>query len=275
MQTVLDIFNSAFVISLAGAALGAFAGAYGGQRIVERGKLRGELLQEIRNTNAATMLAFTICNAAIGVKGQHVKNLTENFERDRTAAIAFLAKTKEGKRRPDEIFEFRADFRTLPSLDGPIGLLQWQVYDKISITGRPLAAVSVLATTIADLNSIIEHRNRLIASYRATSAETSTAAIMPLYFGLPLPGGHLDETYPDLMAAIRSKTDDAIFFSKLVGLDLFTHATNTRDQFKKRFGQRQTIAVSKPDFSVVEKGGLMPDEAEYADWTKAFVPSVS
>ena len=42
-----------FLIAVAGSLAGAFAGAWGAQRIAERGKNRKELLEEIRNTNAA------------------------------------------------------------------------------------------------------------------------------------------------------------------------------------------------------------------------------
>jgi hypothetical protein len=64
---ILDL-NSNLFTSLIGALAGAFAGAYGGQLIVERSKTRDELLKEMRNTNAAIMLAFGMCNTALSLR---------------------------------------------------------------------------------------------------------------------------------------------------------------------------------------------------------------
>ena len=275
MQTLFDILNSGFVTSIIGAALAAFAGAYGGQRIVERGKLRTDLLQEVRNTNAATMLGFTIFNAAISVKKQHVRSLKEHFDRDRSDAIAFLERVAQGRRRPGEIFQYQADLRILPKMDSPIEILVRQVYDKISVTGRPLSVVSVLATTIADLNECIDKRNQWVASFRAASSSMSWEQACQRYFGFVEATGHLDQTYSDLIFAIATKTDDAIFFSKLLCSDLVAHAKETGAEFKKRFGKRHIVKISTPDFTTLVDQTLLPNEAEYADWSKAFVPAKS
>jgi hypothetical protein len=60
-----DFFNSVFFTAIAGSLAGAFAGARAAQRIAEKTRNKEELLREIRNTNAATMVAFGVCNSLI------------------------------------------------------------------------------------------------------------------------------------------------------------------------------------------------------------------
>lgn len=52
--------NTTFATALIGSLAGAFAGAYGAQRIAERSKTKELLLAEIRNTNAAIMVASVV-----------------------------------------------------------------------------------------------------------------------------------------------------------------------------------------------------------------------
>ena len=53
----------------------AFAGAYGAQYIVERNRKKEVFLKEIRNTNAAIAVAFTISNSFLSLKQQHIKSI--------------------------------------------------------------------------------------------------------------------------------------------------------------------------------------------------------
>ena len=56
---------------------GAYAGAHGAKLIADRGKLREQLLIEIRNTNTATLIAVTICNSLLALKEQHIKEIVD------------------------------------------------------------------------------------------------------------------------------------------------------------------------------------------------------
>src|SRR5690349_18959263 len=96
--TLWEILNSEFVKSLTGSAAGALAGALFGawaaQRIAERAKVRDELLKELRHTNSATTLVFSIANAYINLKDQHVDGLWDRFQKTRAAALMALAKKR-------------------------------------------------------------------------------------------------------------------------------------------------------------------------------------
>lgn len=75
LQKAAAFLNSNFTAALAG----AFGGALAAQRIGDRSKQRDALLQEIRSTNAAIMVTFTICNTGIVFKKQHVKDIYETY----------------------------------------------------------------------------------------------------------------------------------------------------------------------------------------------------
>ena len=95
-QSSKDFLNSNFFTAIAGACAGAFAGAYGAQRIVARGKEREELLAEIRNTNAATVVALGVCNTFLAIKKQHVKRLKETFDKQKTDYLGSRSQIQDG-----------------------------------------------------------------------------------------------------------------------------------------------------------------------------------
>jgi len=60
--------NSNFSIALAGSLSGAFGGAVAAQRVIERSKRREIFISELKNTNAAIMVSFSICNMILSLK---------------------------------------------------------------------------------------------------------------------------------------------------------------------------------------------------------------
>jgi len=260
-KLVWDFVNTTFFTSLSG----AFAGAYGGQLIVEKIKNRETLLTEIRNTNAAIMMSFDICNSYLSLKKQHVKALKETFDKQRDDLNTFHAGRKSGQIPNNVIFQFQADLQTLETMLVPIGVLQKLVFEKISLNGRPLNLTSTLIRTVQSLNNSIQKRNQLIEIYRANSPMPSELLVMH-YFGLPNSGGHIDNNYPSCIEFIYEQTDDCIFFSELLCKDLVAHG----EQLKKKFGKKAP-KINKPDFNKAVDVGLMPDESKYSDWTNMFV----
>ena len=65
LDVISNSLNSQFASSLIGALAGAFAGAWAAKKIADRGKLQEQLLAQIRNTNAAIIVSFSICNTAL------------------------------------------------------------------------------------------------------------------------------------------------------------------------------------------------------------------
>jgi hypothetical protein len=206
--------NSAFFTSLIGALAGAFAGAYAAQRIVERKKIRDELTKEIRNTNAAIMLAFNISNSLLTLKKQHVKALKENLDSSRKQLFEYLRKLESGEIQRDGPFDFKADLQSLPLTQHPIDILRKQVFEQLTVGGRPLSLVASLSQAIEWLNSSIEMRNQLIEKFKETRAPENPN-FPAIYFGLPLAAGEVNLDYPNTVDGIYSYTDHILQSSSL------------------------------------------------------------
>lgn len=215
---VKKFFNSNFVTSLVGALAGAGAGALAAQHIVERSKLRDELLREMRNTNAAIALAFSVTNTFLALKHQHVKALKENFDKQRAELEDFKQNLKAGKIAENQAFYFQADLQTLNPQAVPVDTLRTIVFERLSITGRALNLVAAIMQTVQSLEESLSKRNSLIQEYRGL--EMTPEKLAPLYFGFQYELGHLDLSYTMLIDAIYRETDDGIFFSQLLCKDL-------------------------------------------------------
>lgn len=263
-HNVAGFLNSNFTAALAGALGGALAA----QRIGDRAKQREALLQEIRSTNAAIMVTFTICNAGLALKKQFVKEIYETYTAKKVELKEFQRRRAAGQQHPDLPFEFQADFRTLQMPVVPADVLRTQVYESISASGRPLALVAALVGAIASLADTIQKRNTLIERFRELGP-AGTDQLPAFYFGLPYGPGHVSTEFSDTIESLHSLTDDVIFFSELLGNDLMTHGNRILDQYRN-VAKVKKEKISSVDFTEPRKQGLMPDAANYADWLKGF-----
>lgn len=261
--------NSAFFTSLIGALAGAFAGAYAAQRIVERKKIRDELTKEIRNTNAAIMLAFNISNSLLTLKKQHVKALKENLDSSRKQLFEHQRKLESGEIQRNVPFDFKADLQSLPLTQHPIDTLRKQVFEQLTVGGRPLSLVASLIQAIEWLNSSIERRNQLIEKFKETRAPENPN-FPAIYFGLPMSAGEVNLDYPNTVDGIYSYTDDGIFYSHLLCQDLNEHGKDLATDFKKRF-RGKAPRINEADYQIAQDSGLMPSDEDYSDWLKCFV----
>lgn len=260
---IKEFFNSVFFTAIAGSFAGAFAGAYGAQRIAEKAKYRDQLLKEIRGTNTAIMLAFGICNSLLSIKEQHVKSLKEDFDTQKAALLDHKNKRKLGLISKDQEFYFKKDLQTLSLPPLPVDILLKQVFEKLSLVGRPISLTTTLSQTAHSLSASLEMRNQQIKSYKANNGVSTEE-----YFGFPL-DGQINEIYPSLIKSIYHQTDDGIFFSQLLCQDLIEHGNKIVDLFNKNF-KKGAPKISKIDFSKAEKLNLMPNANNYADWTSMF-----
>lgn len=260
---IKEFFNSVFFTAIAGSFAGALAGAYGAQRIAEKAKYRDQLIKEIRGTNTAIMLAFGICNSLLSMKKQHVKSLKEDFDTQKTALLDYKHKRELGLISKDQEFYYKADFQTLSLPPLPTDILQTQVFEKLSLVGRPISLTTTLSQTVHSLSSSLAMRNQQIETYKANKGASPAE-----YFGLPL-DGQINEIYPSLINAIYQQTEDGIFFSHLLCQDMIEHGNKIVELFNNNF-KKGAPTISKTDFSKAEKLGLMPNADNYADWFTVF-----
>ena len=263
-----QFLNSNLAIAVIGGFAGAIGGALGAQRIVERSRKREERLKELRYTNAAIMVAHTICNAALALKKQHVQPMREGFLKAKADLEAFKAKRNAGQIAKDVEFHVQMDMCTYPGPIVPIETLKHIAFQEISAVGRPLALVAVIEQSLIGLIAAIAKRDQLIQRFASGAIPEQLHA--SYYFGLPLQGGHVNQEFPDLVEAIYSYVDDLAFFSSLLCKDLMKHGTKVREALVKK-SPKQVPHVNEADFSGPEKSGLMPPDSQYNDWLNAFV----
>lgn len=267
-QNGTALLNSAFTTSLIGALAGAYAGARAAQRITERSKEREQLLSQIRTTNAATMVAFSACNAGLALKKQHVQPMYEGFVRAKAELETFRQQRATGQRQGNAEYRFVADMRVFPAPSAPIETLKELVFHRISAQGRSLALVAVLEQSFAGVKEMIAKRDALI--HRFASGAVPNELVHNYYFGMPLPSGDTNQEYPDLIMGIHSYVDDIAFFSSLLCTDLIAHGNRAHAAFTKKFG-KGAPRVSTANFTGLREKGLIPPDAQYADWLNAFV----
>jgi hypothetical protein len=269
--TILDVIgtglNSSFSTALLGSLAGAFAGAIAAQRIVESNKAREELLKELRNTNAATMAAFTTCNAGLALKNQHVQPLHTQFLADKADFDEFKTRQASGQTQGNTTHHFVSDMRTFPAPVVPIDTLKDLLFNKISVGGRPLSLICAIENASRGLKEAISARHALIE--RIKSGYILKDEIPAFYFGFPLPNGDTNQEYPDLVFAIHSYCDDLAFFSHLLCGDLTSHS---KDLYSKLTKEQQKIAPkpTEADFTTSRESGLLPPDSQYTDWLRAF-----
>jgi hypothetical protein len=236
---------------------------------IERWKARAEgkdeLLKQINITNAATMVAFGICNTLLSSKKQLIKPLKNQFDQQKELTREAIIKQQRGEA---VAVEFLADFRTLPPLTLPLSVLQAQIFEKLSIPMRPIALMTTLAQAADGLNVSIAKRNQLIEFYKGTTLPRNQ--VLALYFGFPFNEGQINQEYSDSLLAIYAQADDVIFFGSQLCKELSEHGDQLAASFKKKFG-KDVPRVIKPDFSKAKEADLMPDDNHYADWFNMFV----
>lgn len=244
------------------ALFGAFAGAYGGQWIVEKSHNRRALVKEMRGVNAAVMVALGICNTCLALKKQHVKPLKDRYENQKRAFEQFRKGKQEGTIPMEQSFQLSLDLQSLQMPTLPVEILHKLLFEEISLEGRPLFLASNLPQSIDFLNDFIEKRNGII-----TNAVNNGQMTIQQYLGLPSGRGVTDENYPTVLEGISLYTNDCIHFSHLLCEDLVAHGK----KLKKRLG-REAPPLFTPDFTMADDLALMPNSKDYDDWSIMFPP---
>jgi hypothetical protein len=263
LKAAWDFLNGGFVAGIAGAFFGAMAAA----RIAERSKLRDELTKEIRSANAAMSMSFTICNAFLALKRQHVRDVWAAYVEEKRRITASLFRSGFGVSRGQAI-RLHMDMRLLNAPSVPIDSLQKFALEGAGVAGRAAHTVAQIAQSVNDLHKLMEHRNSLLVKFKVWR-EANDPDLVARYMGFPLHGGDTDTEYPDTLEGIARTVDDLIFFSKSLCQDLRVHALAKQNIFKLS-NLKDPPAVSDVDFAKAKAGGLLPKDSNYPDWETAF-----
>jgi hypothetical protein len=201
------------------------------------------------------------------LKKQHVKTLFETF----TAKLAEFnekrAQIAAGVPPQHVSFEINFDLQTLEPLSQPIAPLQDLVFGKLTASAKAIMLTGVLTQSHESLNGALVNRNALIASWRQERPPHDQ--ILRLYFGTAQPGAQ-DQTYPTLVDAIYSYTDDVICFSKMLGDELAAQGDQARELFDKHFPRDESPIITKVEYPDVTD--LMPPPEKFTDFGQMFRP---
>lgn len=267
LNDIWNLLNSSFPIAFVGGLTGAVGGALGAQYIAEKARRREEQLRELRSTNAAIMVSFSICNGALALKHQHVQPMWEKFAKDKIGLEDFQRRRAAGEVATDATFELMADMRSFSAPIMPMETLKTLVYERISAYGRPLAVVAVLEQSLVGMQEVARKRDQLVRTF--SSGAVAQELFPHLYFGLRQKNGDTNQEYPDVVETLHSYVDDVAFFSSLLCEDLIKHGAEVRAALAKN-SEKNVPRVSTADFSGPKAKGLMPQDAQYKDWISAF-----
>ncbi|WP_448508148.1 hypothetical protein [Immundisolibacter sp.] len=250
---------------------GALAGAIEAHKIADRIKEKEQFVAQLRTTNSAIMSAFVVANAAMAVKNQSVKDIYTNYLVQKSSNEEYRRRLEVGELVPGTPFDLEIDLRIVNMQRVPIGILEAQIFEKLSIDGRPLALAAAIAGALANLDETLSKRNELISEFKSLRG-AEAEKIPAMYLGTKLPDGNVSTEYQDSVVGAYKYIDDIIFFSKLLCEDLHRHGEKIKNAHEKRFGQSNQ-KVSRADFSLAKEKNLLPDEAGYSDWLSGFITS--
>lgn len=265
---LIDVLSSNFAVAFVSSFAGAVGGAIAAYWIIERNNGREAFLSEMRNTNAAIMVSFSMCNTMLSLKKQHSLPLYKQFKSTQSELAEFEKRRMSGQLNTEEPFEYVADFKTFHAPTLPIDTLENLVFQQLSVqgkNGRLLSAVSALEGVYVALKEVLIKREKLVEQFKTSIAEEEASYY---YFGRQLPSGHINQEYPDNIDAIHSYVDDVIFFSFLIGRDLAEHGKYLLAK-EKRFS-KVAPKVTAIDFGPALSAGLIPPDSAYSGWFKAF-----
>ena len=267
-NTIDQFSKSAAFATLMSGAFGAFFGALGAQVIASRYQTKQSVIAELNSVRAALLLCFSICNRFVSLKRQLILPMRNRYVQARQEYEQFSAQAQVHVGPPPLVYELAADLQTLPPLTLPTAVLERQLFEKISISGRALAAAVDLLGAFDGLKKTIGDRNELIAELHERSP-IPPQELTELYFGITTADGVTDQRLSAAIEGIFRQTDDCIFFSRLLADDLVEYGRRLRRRYAWRYWRRIPKVVAA-DWSIAERQGLMPAAAEYADWLRGF-----
>lgn len=259
-RVVYSFVSSSLFGTFLSTLVGAGFGAWGAQRLSERASRTHELLESLRKANAIIVLAATITNNALSLKGQFVKPLTDRYLSNREAAEAHNKSVLGGLNPPPQMFQ--AELTKFTPLVAPVESLGNIVLEGALMPGRALALTVMLQKSIAELSSAIALHTSLVDNFYARNLPHDIYC--QDYFGLKRRDGNENRMYHDALMAIRQYNNDVIFFGSELSDALQTHGHRVRAKLARR--RRGVPKVSSVDFSHPAKLGLMPPRSDYEGW---------
>jgi hypothetical protein len=223
-QTASQLPPPNFSWTLASTVFGLLVSAW----LTSRAQKKKEMVAELNSISAALVLCFSITNIFLGLKRQIIRPM-----RDRFIHARLQYNQARQNRGAAQVMDAHLDLQAISPVRAPTGALERYVFEKISIRGRPLAAVVTLVGAIDGLGQAIKYRNELVTEFReGPRPEPKVGA--ERYFGLRTADGAIDERFCVNIQAISNQTDDCIFFSRLLAEDLLRYGRKLRRRHARK-----------------------------------------
>ncbi|MDZ5741038.1 hypothetical protein [Pseudomonas asiatica] len=247
--------------TIIGALAGAWLGAWAAQKIAKTEKKRDEASQEVRSINAGIILAYNICNIAMSLKKQHLRNLKKSYDND--LSIHEAAK----KMPPPREIHIKPQMMYLGAPITPIDELKRICLDKISSNSLAIHAAIALSNAINNLNSSISTYNSQIDLFRRAEFPPGFQ-FEHLYLGIPV-NGSVNNFYGDTLNGLCDYNDDVIFFALVLCDKLQSLGDKIIPDYEKQTGRTDT-KISKIDITDPILDGLVPQHERYESWLSGF-----
>jgi hypothetical protein len=224
-------------------------------------RIGARVFEELKALHSAYSLCFSIINRGMALKRQQVRPMKQRHDE---AVAAFQIHQQSGA----GLLQLQLDLQTLSQLKFPGELLEKIVFEKCALGAKGLAAAISLTGAIDHLQNSIDYRNGLISDFRARNAAMTELERIQFYVGAP-GQGHVDNRLSHNITALASQTDDCIFFGTVSADELLRRSDRLwkRSIWKYRLGLPRLRPV---DWTAAREAGLLPNEAEYANWTSGF-----
>ncbi|MCX2699217.1 hypothetical protein [Ochrobactrum chromiisoli] len=227
--------------------LGAYFGAWGAQRSINKQMRLQRITEAINTANAAHSLTAVIFNQAASLKKQHYLPLFEKWSETRE-------QIKKG------VKEIEIHLQTPPAIHFPLAELSALVFGKLTLNGRPLAALSELLQAQQAFNHLIAAHDDL----RKELQGKPISYVAPIYLSLETQHGQ-DSRYKDWCSGSLEVLDDFLFFSDVLAKDLVEHATRVRKNAGWRMRFNLPYANSAPKV-LPEAVYLVPNHEYHKKW---------
>lgn len=256
LEVVTNAANSSFGSAFAGAMVGALAANY----FARRSETNARQTDRLRELNSAASFSLLVFQSALKFK-KHANSVFVEYKKEKRRFEKHLESLKSGSAAGTKGFHMVGDFRTFEMFPHRAEAIVEFVVARGEAKGADLMASAFLNHSLQNLEASMKNRIEQISVLESLKTTTSPEDLIKRYFGFPTSTGALDERMSDIMTSLEQSTDDVIYYSLFLALDL----ANKAKPLAKKIGKGSLPAFSfQLDSTDLDK--YFPDEADYPDF---------
>lgn len=212
-----------FFMATVGALAGAWFGARAAQKFAKSSRSEDELIKEIRSCNLGISLAIYTFEI--------VRSLNEIVHPLHTNYLRALRDHLDAQSKGGRLANPRYELEGFSVVTPPIDALRKIVYEDITASTNALRAMPSLEHALESAKTAIEARNNLLENFRHKRFPDGFD-LYGMYFGA-IVGEEAHRDYPDTVKHLGDATNEMLFFSELLCIELHRHACALREQHRE------------------------------------------